>query len=306
MNERQIKRKMKREADRLVPDVLASVYSRLDLEKPKPKQPLAPWKWGLVTAGAMGALVLALVLPSVLPGPIVSEAEAYVRLKYVAASLIEEEPSDPAVEILYLPTTEATPIFAYKVSQRGKTMTLDDRQNNALYAENEASKIIAGGLGIENSIKKDPVDLAVSLTRLARQAGYLESYNKGNVVAYSVTCADAAYQMKIKGELETAIETYFRQQLIYGIAYDDAELGTPDFSGYEDFAGEIETYRQQFEARGHQHADDDGQRGSNWGEDLDEWIDDHRGNPNHHGDGSGSSSENDEPPYHSGNHHHGK
>jgi hypothetical protein len=73
-------------------------------------------------------------------------------------------------------------------------------------------------------------------------------------VAYSVTCADAAYQTKIKGELETAIETYFRQQLIYGIAYEDAELGTPDFSGYEDFADEIETYRQQFETRGHQHA----------------------------------------------------
>ncbi|MFA5235570.1 MAG: hypothetical protein WC399_01750 [Bacilli bacterium] len=298
MNERQIKRKMKREADRLVPDVLSSVYARLDLEKPQTKRPSAPWKWGMVTAGAMGALVLALVLPSLLPGPIVSEAEAYVRLKYVAASLIEAEEPEPAVEINYLPTTDATPIFAYKVSQRGKTMTLDDKQNNALYAENEASKIIAGGLGLRNSIKKDPVALAVSLTNLARQAGYLESYAKGNVVAYSVTSADATYQDKIKNELQTAIDDYFREQLIYGIAYEDAELEAPDFSGYEDFADEIDSYRQQFDFRRHQHDDDDKQRGSNWGEDLDEWMDDHRGNHGQPGSSSGSSSET------GGSHHH--
>jgi hypothetical protein len=301
MNERQIKRKLRREAEQLVPDVLSSVYARLDLDKPQPRKPFSPWKWGLVTAGAMGALVLALVLPSLLPGPIVSDAEAYVRIKYVAASLIEEE-SEPAPEIKYLPTSEATPIFAYKVSQRGQTMTLDDKENNALYAENEASKIIAGGLGLKNTIKKDPVDLAVSLTRLARRTGYLESYNKGNVVAYSVTCADVSYQTRLRNEMQTAIGDYFREQLIYGIAYEDAELEAPDFSGYVDISDDIETYRQQCENRGQQHADDDERRGSNWGNDIDEWMDDHRGNPNHSGNGSGSSSENDDPPHNSGNH----
>ncbi len=277
MNDRDIKRKLKREASRLMPDVLTSVYERLDLAPVTPKQ-----KWyfslknvTLMGAGASALLVLALLIPTLIPDPIVSQANTYIRLQIIPASIANSETEPTISYVKYVQPTEATPVFSYIVNTRGKTMGLGNARRNALHAENEASKIIAAGVGLTNTLNRRPTELTIDLLKAARSSGYLESYLKGNVVAYRLDGDDTNYKAELKAQIKVAIENYFREELIYGVAVEDPELAPADFSSFHDFFNQENEYRDQYNNRHNDHQNDDDRRGSNWGADIDEWMEEH-------------------------------
>ena len=302
MKERRIKHKLRHEADKLMPDVLNDVFVELGLDTPTPAkrhQSLLPLS--LIGSAAAFSLVGALALPTIINGPVVSVADTYIRVQIVKASLLE--PSDPQPAIKYLPTSDETPIFSYKVNRHGKTMALDEEETNAINAENEAAKIIASGYGLRNTVKREATELLKGMVRMARQSGYIESFNKGNVIADRISGDDQGYRARLRQNLAAELETYFRSELIYGIAYEDVDLGEADFSNYQDFSDQEDTYRAQFDMRRGEHDDDDDQRGPDWGDDFDEWLDNHRGG-NHDGDddeenddeeGGGSKNPNSSP-----------
>jgi hypothetical protein len=288
MNDRDIKRKLKQEAEQMMPDVLASVYQKLNLA-PKAKKRSRFFgipAWGMLATGSLAGLVVALVLTSIDNSPIVSEAETAIKIQMVAAS-IATSGDDPLQDIKYANPDVEVPTFSYKIDERGKTIALDNKKNNALFAENEPARVIAGGLSLSATLRRNPVDLALDLTRLARQAGYFESYEIGNIVRFRLIGEDEQYITQLRTQLQTSIDTYFRNELIYGVALEDLLLEEPNFGNYSDFSSNMSQYNSEFDNRRNNHASDDDRRGSNWGEDIDEWMDSHR---DHHGTGTSSTS----------------
>ncbi len=303
MKEKEINKRLSREAGRIMPDVLASVYADLGLDKApvRPRWRLSITHLGFVGAGATALLVGALVLPTLINGPIVAVADTYVRLKIVPASLVEPAPlADPDLLIsppLAAPTIDDIPTFSYIVNRRGKTAALDDKNNNGIHAETAAAKMIASGLGLENTLGKNPAQLALSIVRLARQTGYIESSEKGNVVAYRLSGEDTQYQSRLKTQIKEQLEAYFRAELIYGITYEDSELDPADFSDYDDFSDETSSYRNDFNSHRSDHEHDDDHRESNWGDDYDEWMDSHRLGNDDDDESETTTSSEDDPPY---------
>ena len=296
MNDRDIKRKLKQEAEQLMPDVLASVYQKLDLAPKARKRPklFGVPAWGMLATGSLAGLVVALVLTSIDNTPIVSEAETAIKIQMVAAS-IATSGEEPLQDLRYANPDVEVPTFSYKIDQRGKTMPLDDKKNNALFAENEPARVIAGGLSLTATLRRNPVDLALDLTRLARQAGYFESYEIGNIVRFRLVGDDAQYISQLRTQLQTSIESYFRNELIYGVALEDLLLDEPNFGGYSDFSSQMSQYNSEFDNRRSNHASDDNRRGSNWGEDIDEWMNSHR---DHHGTNTSSTSSSESDDHH--------
>jgi len=288
MNDRDIKRKLKQEAQQLMPDVLASVCQKLDLAQKPIKRPrlFGIPVWGMLATGALAGLVVTLVLTNIDNSPIVSQAETAIKIQMVAASIASGD-EEPLQDIKYANPEIEIPTFSYKIDERGKTMPLDNKKNNALFAENEPARVIVGGLSLSLTLRRNPVDLALDLTRLARQAGYFESYEIGNIVRFRIIGDDAQYISQLRTQLQTSIETYFRNELIYGVALEDLLLEEPNFGGYSDFSSQMGQYNSEFDNRRNNHASDDDRRGSNWGEDIDEWMNSHR---DHHGSGTSSNS----------------
>lgn len=278
IDERRIKEKLQREANRVMPDVLANVYREIGLEPQKAK-PRWRWPFGKIAtfSTAMTFLVIAvLLIPTFINGPIVASAETSIKLKIIPA--VEEDPGEGAIylpAIKYLPNEEDTPIFSFKIDRYGKTLPLDENKNNAIYAENDSAKMLAVGLGLENTMKKSPVELVLSLARLSREAGYIKSYAKGNAIVYRLSGEDAAYQVRLKANIEAELRYYFKAELIYGIAYEDENMDLADFSNYVDFSGQADNYRSSYDNRRSDHKHDDDRRGSGWGSDIDQWMSDH-------------------------------
>jgi|GEM_PF-1222257 len=290
MDDRRLKNRLRIEADKIMPDVLGNIYKEVGLEpehvKPKPK-----WQWPFSKIGtfSMGITILVigvLLVPTFINGFIVASGETSIRLKIIPA---EEPIPEPAVmpTIKYQEADEDTPVFSFRLDRYGKTVALDANANNALHAENDASKIIAGGLGLENTLRQKAVDLTLELVRYARRAGYIKSYAVGNYVAYRISGPDETYNVRLRANLKAELETYFRAQLIYGAAYEDETLAPANFEGYADFSSQIGQYRQDYDSRCSQHEHDDDRRGSGWGSDISEWMDSHG---NHHMDSETSSS----------------
>lgn len=291
MSKNDIKQRLKREAELVLPDVLATVYQKLDLDQP-PKRRLRLFSpITLLASSALAALVIALVVTSIDFSPVISSAETAIRIQMIAASsLANDEQPAPLIK-LSNPNVEV-PTFSYRIDTRGKTIPLDQLKNNALFAENEPARIIAGGLTLAATLNRKAIDLALDLTKLARQAGYFESYEIGNIVRFRLSGTDAGYINQLKEQIRSAVEQYFRNQLIYGFATADDELEQPDFSGYVDVSSQMSQYSSEFNNRKNHHADDDSRRGSNWGQDIDQWMNNHRGN--HASETSSSSSESDD------------
>ncbi len=284
MNRRKLEKQLRIEAERLRPNVLDQVYQTLGLEPQTTSRRPRFWSLGLLGAVTTLALAGTIVITAINKPIVVSQAETYVRLQIVPASIANDQ---AAILLAQRAPDEAiVPTFSYKINIYGKTSALDNGKNNALHAENEAAKIIASGLELRKTINQDPATLAVSLTRLARQAGYLESYEIGNIVRFRLSGDDNNYRATLIEQIRTSIQNYLRDELIYGVATNDETMSPPDFASYQDFSNQLNEYRQSFDMRCQDHEDDDMRRGPNWGQDIDTWIETHGGHANHNKDAS--------------------
>jgi hypothetical protein len=177
--------------------------------------------------------------------------------------------------------------------------------NSGVYAMDEDAKTILAGLGLANTISRDPKDLTLDLVKTARNTGHIQSAKRGNQVVLNTTGEDLEYQIVLRQEITFTVQQYFDQELIYGVAYEDEELGSIDLQGYEDLEDqEIEQYESNYHSDHSEHEHDDDSRDSEWGSDHDSWVDEndchgndkreHKCDASSHGQGSqhsGSSQE---------------
>lgn len=273
-----IKRKLRKEAATFVPNVLDKVLNRVGY-MPTPKHTFWNLKtWSLAGAGAALILVGAVVIPYYNNVAVVANADTNVEISIMPASTYNE--SGPI-------TADEIPVFAYRVDKDFKTKSLDSAGTNAVYAKNDNAKIILAGIGTTNTVGKSAEQITLSLVEKAAYAGFIEVSGVGNFVTISTSGLNLANRTKLEERVYNTVMEYFKAREIYGVLQINGNK-TVDFTGYDENQDDVEEYTDDYSSHCHEHEDDDETRGSGWGSNYEEWVDqhdDHGGRGNHSGRG---------------------
>lgn len=268
-----IKRKLRQEASAFVPNVLDKVLDRVGY-MPTPK----PSFWNLKKlslAGAAAALIVvgAVVIPYYSNVAVVANAETYVEISIMPASTYNETGTVAEEDI---------PVFAYQTDKDFKTKTLASARTNAVYAKNQNAKIILAGIGPENTVGKPAEQVTLSIIEKATLSGFIEISEVGNFVTITTSGENLANRTKLEERIYDTVMEYFRAREIYGVL----KIGgnnSVDFTGYDETDDDVEEYEDDYSSHCHEHKDDDDDRGQSWGDDYDEWVDEHDEHGNHQG-----------------------
>jgi hypothetical protein len=270
-----IKRKLRQEANVFVPDVLDKVLNRVGY-MPTPKKPF--WNLKTITlAGAAASLIIvaAVVIPYYRNVAVVANAETDVELSIMPASTYNQTGTIDEEDI---------PVFAYRFDKNLKTKQLNDDGTNAIYAKNDNAKIILAGVGPTNTVGKSADQITMSIVEKAALTGFIEVSGRGNFVTITTSGENVANRTAVEERVYDTVMEYFRARAIYGVLQVNGENSNIDFSGYDESHDNIDDFEDDFDSHCHDHQDDDDQRGPTWGDDYDEWMNEH----DNHGNGPGS------------------
>ncbi len=271
-----IKRKLRKEASSFVPNVLDKVLDRVGY-MPTPKQPFWNFK-KLSLAGAAGALIVvgAVAIPYYSNVAVVANAETLVEISIMPASTYNATGSIAAEDI---------PVFAYRTDKDFKTKVLDENGTNAVYAKNQNAKIILAGIGTENTVDKPAEEVTLTIIDKAALSGFIEISEVGNFVTVTTSGDNLANRTKLEERIYDTVMEYFKARAIYGVLKINGN-NQVDFSGYDETDDDVDEYEDDYSSHCHEHKDDDDDRGQSWGDDYDEWVDEHDDH-GHNGGGHG-------------------
>lgn len=200
MRTKRVEKMIKREGQKIVPDVFDDVLKTLDIDVLPSKRHFKLNKWIPLTSGiAAAAIVAGVILPIAKNNDTLLDGTTYVAMQI-------ETSSD---ELGYIPdayNNEGSPSFTYNVNKKGKATTV--------IPVNDSAKIIARGLSLNEDYSADV--LASSIVAQSTSVGFINLSSKNNIVRISVSSMSESARKMMISKITEEIVNYFKSNYIYG------------------------------------------------------------------------------------------